>query len=236
MVKSELIRRSPLRIFEKSIHGGLGNGNIGVVASRKGVGKTATLVHIATDKLLRGKHVIHVSFSSRVDHIITWYEDIFREIARKRDLESAVDVHDELVKNRVIMNFRQEGLKTGHILKSLRAMIQDGNFAADCVIFDGYDLDIAEKEDLLAIEKFARQINLEVWFSISLKGDEPLYDERGIPKMLLPYMDSLAVVITLLYSGDFVHLRVVKDHGTIDLKEMNLKLDPKTLLIAELAD
>jgi len=234
MVKSELIRRSPLRIFEKSIHGGLGNGNIGVIASRKGVGKTACLVHIATDKLLRGKHVIHVSFSSKVDHIISWYEDIFREIARKRNLESAVDVHDELVKNRVIMNFNQEGLKTEKILKSLRAMIQDGHFAADCIIFDGYDIEIAEAEDLRAIEDFAKQIDLEVWFSISLKGEEPLFNDQGVPNIVVPYLDSLAVVVTLVYKGDYVHLQVVKDHGTIDLKDMNLKLDPKTLLIAEL--
>jgi len=234
MVKSELIRRSPLRIFEKSIHGGVGKGNIGVVASRKGVGKTACLVHIATDKLLQGKHVIHVSFSSRVDHIITWYEDIFREIARKRNLESAVDVHDELVKNRVIMNFNQEGPKTQNILTSLRAMIQEGHFAADCVIFDGYNIEVAEAEDLKAIEDFAEQTDLEVWFSLSLKGEEPLFDDRGIPRIVLPYLDSLAVVITLVYSGDYVHLQVVKDHDRIDLKEMNLKLDPKTLLIAEL--
>ena len=70
MVKSELIKRSPLRVFEKSINGGLGKGNLGVLASRKGVGKTACLVHIATDQLFNDKHVIHVSFSSRVDHIV----------------------------------------------------------------------------------------------------------------------------------------------------------------------
>lgn len=95
MVKAELIKRSPLRIFEKSIQGGLGKGNLGILASRKGVGKTACLVHIATDKLFQGKHVIHVSFSARTDHIINWYEDIFKEIAKKQNLESAVTVHDE---------------------------------------------------------------------------------------------------------------------------------------------
>ena len=70
----------------KAIHGGLGTGNIGVLASPKGVGKTACLVHIATDKLFQGKPVIHVSYSSRVDYIITWYEDIFKEIAKNRKL------------------------------------------------------------------------------------------------------------------------------------------------------
>ena len=100
MVRAELIKRSPLRILEKSMQGGLGKGNVGILASRKGVGKTACLVHIATDKLFQGKSVVHVSYSSRVDYIITWYEDIFKEISKKRQLENAVDVHDEIIRNR----------------------------------------------------------------------------------------------------------------------------------------
>ena len=64
MIQSELIARSPLRILERSTRGGLGKGKIGAIAARRGVGKTACLVHIATDQLLRGKQVVHVSFAS----------------------------------------------------------------------------------------------------------------------------------------------------------------------------
>ena len=46
MIKKELISKSPLRILEKSIHGGVGKGNLGVIAARKGIGKTACLVHM----------------------------------------------------------------------------------------------------------------------------------------------------------------------------------------------
>ncbi|MDT8297998.1 MAG: hypothetical protein RQ801_06850, partial [Spirochaetaceae bacterium] len=85
-----MINKSPLRKLDKSINGGLGAGNIGVVASRRGIGKTACLVHIATDKLMADKHVIHVSYAKKVDHIISWYEDIFKEISLKRNLEDAM--------------------------------------------------------------------------------------------------------------------------------------------------
>jgi hypothetical protein len=234
MVKAELNKRSPLRIFENSIHGGVGKGNIGVLASRKGVGKTACLVHIATDKLFRDKHVIHVSFSSRVDHIVSWYEDIFKEIAKKRDLESAVEVHDEIIKNRVIMNFNQDGIETGHVLSSVKAMINEGKFPADAIIFDGYDITRARPEDLKAIKAFAEDVNLEIWASIGLRGEEPLFDEAGIPNELKPYLDAVSVLVTLRYESDYVHLKVVKDHGEMENREMDLKLDPKTLLIAEL--
>ncbi len=232
MIKDELIKRSPLRVFEKSIHGGLGIGNIGVLASPKGVGKTACLVHIATDKLFQGKHVIHVSYSSRVDYIITWYEDIFKEIAKKKKLESAVDVHDEIIKNRVIMNFKQEGTRTEQVLKSVEAMITFGKFAADAVIVDGYDFTKSTCEDIGKFREFAGKIGLEVWFSASLKdANGPLYGLDGIPIVLSPLCPAIDVLITLHAKGDFVELRVVKDHQHPPPGILPLKLDPKTLLI-----
>lgn len=233
MVKSELIKRSPLRIFENSIHGGLGAGNLGVLASRKGVGKTACLVHIATDQLFRDKHVIHVSFSAKVDHIISWYEDIFKEIAKKRDLESAVEVHDDIIKNRVIMNFNQQGIKTAQIIKSLNAMISDGHFAADTVIFDGYDFEQSEMADLEEIKKFAEECGVEVWFSASLGEDEPVFSDQGVPALMEPFLEAVSVLITLRFVGDHVHFQAVKDHDESEPKDMHLMLDPKTLLVAE---
>lgn len=232
MVKAELNKRSPLRIFENSINGGVGKGNIGVLASRKGVGKTACLVHIAMDKLFRGRHVIHVSFSSKVDHIAMWYEDIFKEIAKKRELEDAVDVHDEIIKNRVIMNFNQDGIATDKILNSITAMIDQGHFEADAVVIDGYDYAKASKDDLKALKAFAAKTDLEIWTSVSLQKDSP-YDEVGMPLILKDYLDEIAVVVTLQFEEDYVHLKAVKDHDKIAPKEMELKLDPKTLLIAE---
>ncbi|MEW5816872.1 MAG: hypothetical protein AB1798_15935 [Spirochaetota bacterium] len=232
MVKSELIKRSPLRILEKSINGGVGRGNIGVLASRKGVGKTACLVHIATDKLLQGKNVIHVSFSAKTDYIINWYEDIFTEIAKKLKLESAVDVHDEIIKNRVIMNFNQEGVKINRVLKSLEAMIISGNFAAETIVVDGFDFSKSNVEELHQVREFADHTGLEFWFSVSLKDEEPLFDETGMPYELKSFLPGIAVLITLKFEGNHVRLQLIKDHDEVALKDLHLKLDPKTLLIA----
>ena len=232
MVKEELIKRSPLRVLEQAIHGGLGKGNIGVLASPKGVGKTACLVHIATDKLLQGRPVIHVSYSSRVDYIINWYEDIFTELAKKRKLEAAVDVHDEIVKNRVIMNFKQEGARTEQILRSIEAMIALGKFPADAVIVDGYDFARPAPGDLDKFKAFAQKLGLEVWFSASLKENgEPLYEESGMPLLLKEAVTGIDVLITLHAHGDHVKLRVVKDREFPPPGLLKLKLDPKTLLI-----
>lgn len=233
MVKEELIKRSPLRIFEKSIHGGLKAGELGVLASRQGVGKTACLVHLATDKLFQGKHVIHVSFSARIDHIMSWYEDIFSEIAKLRNLEDAVDVHDEIIKNRVIMNFNRDGVSIEGILRSLKAMIEDGHFNADTILFDGFVFDEERAEDLERIRVFAQEEGLNVWFSSTLHRETLDKAVSGIPLEIQPAADKLDVIITLIHNGDHVQFTLAKDRNEKPAEDMHLKLDPKTLLIAE---
>ncbi len=232
MVRAELIKRSPLRILEKSIHGELKPGSLGVVASPKGVGKTACLVHLATDKLFQGKHVIHVSFSERTDHIISWYEDIFKEIANNRELESAMQVHDEIIKNRVIMNFSQEGVGFTRVLQSLRTMIDDGNFEADLIVVDGYSFVRGSAQEIEQVAEFARDLDLSVWFSASIDPEEAL-DKRGIPDCLRDYLSVFTAVILLSDQTDHVVLRLAKDHDSFPAEDLHLKLDTKTLLIVQ---
>jgi hypothetical protein len=233
MVKAELIKRSPLRLLEKSIHGELKPGAIGVLASRKGVGKTACLVHISTDKLFQNKHVIHVSFAGRTDHIISWYEDIFREIAQKRRLDDAMEVHDELIKNRVIMNFSQEGATADQVITSLQAMITDGHFDANLIVVDGYDFEKGDPETLKKVKAFAAEAGIAVWFSASTHREQPETDENGLPKLLSPYGEEIDVLITLEPTEKHVKLKLVKDYDKYPSEDLHLKLDSKSLLIAE---
>ena len=69
MYRKEVNERSPMRVFEKSMHGGLGRGNVGVVAAKTGVGKTPLLVQIALDDLMRDRRVLHISHEHAVDHV-----------------------------------------------------------------------------------------------------------------------------------------------------------------------
>ncbi|MDR1625069.1 MAG: hypothetical protein LBT33_00895 [Spirochaetia bacterium] len=232
MVKEEFVQRNPLRILEKSIRGGLKPGNMAVIASPKGVGKTACLVYISTVSLMQGRHVIHVSFSSRTDHIISWYEDIFREIAKKRNLEDAMETHNEIIRNRVIMNFNQEGLVPGQVVRSLKSMIKDGNFAADLVIVDGYNLSRGNIENFKALKEFAAEMGVCIWFSASTKEGVPLLP-GGVPEELKPFMEYVDVLITLSDKKDFIALQLVKDYENYTQENLHVRLDPRTLLIAE---
>lgn len=233
MVKKELIKMSPLRILEKSSHGGVSKGNIGVIAAKKGVGKTACLVHIATDQLFQEKHVIHVSFSGNTQHIISWYEDIFSEIARMRNLESAMEVHDEIIKNRIIMNFVWQRISIEEVVRRIRSIIKNSNYKVDYIIVDGYNFYEGSREDLMYIKDFARQEKIVFWFSASLEEDDETNKGQKIPSVLTEYLDLFEILICLKPAGNGIHLELVKDHNDIRMEDLHLILDPKTLLITE---
>ena len=233
MVKEELIQRSPIRIFMDSIHGGLGPGELGLIASPSGIGKTSVLVQIALDKLIQGKKIIHVSFTKHTDYVLSWYENIFDEFIKKKNLESEQDVKSDIVKNRVLMKFTQGGISSEQILRSLRALITDGGFNAEAIIVDGYDFSLPKDGHIAAVKAFAEETGLSVWYSCTVRGEEPFYDKKNIPNAVKYCADLFAVIIILDPKPDHIAFTVSKDRDDSNPENLALKLDPKTMLILE---
>jgi len=233
MVKEELIQRSPVRVFMNSIHGGLRPGELGLIASPSGIGKTSVLVQIAMDKLLQDKKIIHISFTKHTDYVLTWYENIFNEFIKKKNLENEQDVKNDIVKNRVLMKFTQGGISGEQILKSLYALIKDGGFNADAIIIDGFDFSAAKADSIKAVISFAREMGVSVWYSCTVKGEEPYYDKRNIPLVLKDLADLFSVIVVLDPKPDHITFTVSRDRDAYNPDILPLKLDPKTLLMLE---
>ena len=81
-----------------------------------------------------------------------------------------MDVHDDIIKNRVIMNFRQDGVSAEQVQRSLRSMILDGNFTADLIIIDGYDFSKVSAEEFSSFKRFAQDMGIGIWFSATCTG------------------------------------------------------------------
>ncbi|MHB9292400.1 hypothetical protein Holit_01497 [Hollandina sp. SP2] len=233
MIKDELIQRSPVRVFEQSIHGGLAAGELGLIASQSGIGKTSVLVQIALDKLLQSKKVIHVSFTQHTDYVLAWYENIFAEFIKKENLENTGDIKNELIKNRVLMNFNQEGIATEQILRSLKALIREGGFKAESLMVDGFDFTRGTREHFTAVKEFAHELGLSLWYSCNVKGGDSSISQHGISPIIKDYGDLLDVVIVLDPKSDHIALSVSKDRDTYNPPALALRLDPRTLLILE---
>jgi len=243
MVKEELIQRSPVRIFMNSINGGLKSGELGLIASPSGIGKTSVLVQIALYKLLQDKKVIHVSFTQHTNHVLAWYEDIFDEFIKKKNLENEKEVKNNITKNRVLMKFSQAGISSDQFQRSLKALIKSGGFNAEAIIIDGFDFSAAEEGHIAAIKSFASEMGVSCWYSCNVNadlrsadlrsGEKPLYDQQNIPTILKDSASLFDVIIVLEPKSDHIALTVSRDRDIYNPEHLALKLDPKTLLILE---
>src|SRR5262245_10264176 len=136
MYAKEVNEHSPLRILEKSIHGGLGKGNLGVVMARAGVGKTACLVQIGLDDLMRGKDVLHVALGQSLEHVQSWYDALFDDLAARTDLDERDDVRADVVKHRVIKAYSDHYLPPERLERTIAMFEQHMNFRPTAIVID----------------------------------------------------------------------------------------------------
>jgi KaiC/GvpD/RAD55 family RecA-like ATPase len=107
MQKEDLIKKNPLRVLNPLTSETLPDHRMGLVMARAGLGKTAILVQIAMDSMLRGQKVLHVSIGEGLEKAKAWYEDVYKYIAEGFQLENATEVEGDLMRNRMIMTFKE---------------------------------------------------------------------------------------------------------------------------------
>jgi hypothetical protein len=226
MYRKFLNARSPLRLLEKGLHGGLGKGNVGLLLAGPGVGKTACLVGIALDDLLRGGHVLHVALDEPVAHVRAFYDTVFEDLTSTTHLADAARVRTEVDRRRSIRAYPAPGFSAAKLREAVKFESEAGG-KPELVIVDGLDLAAAPRDEVLELRALAGELQAEIWLSASLKDERV----RGLPPEIRPIEDLLSVILALEPGDSAVALRALKDHGSPDLSSLHVALDPKTLLL-----
>lgn len=224
MHRKFLNARSPLRLLEKGLHGGLGSGNLGVVLAGHGVGKTAFLVCMALDELLRGERVLHVCVGDTLDHVRAHYDTLFEELASSTHLEDEAMVHAEVDRHRSIRLYPANTLSVSKLRDAVKLEADAGAKPAMLVI-EGLDGQRLSRDELADLKALASESATELWLSASSTDEGPSEVPVSID------CDSVSVILALDPSEDVVALRVLKDHDNPDLEALHVSLDPKTLLL-----
>ncbi|HKJ23208.1 MAG TPA: hypothetical protein VKB65_00195 [Myxococcota bacterium] len=224
MYRDYLTARSPVRLLEKGLHGGLGDGNLGVVLAGHGVGKSSFLVGLALDELLRDRHVLHVALDESVDHVRAYYDTVFSDLSSEAQLENSATVQAECDRNRSIRVYGSEGFHVGKLREALD-LEEETDAKPALVILDG-----AEKlaaTDVKALRELAAEANLELWLAVAC-GEEKV---DGLPERLAASSDEVSVILALEPRDGAVALRALKDHDSADVSALHVALDPRTLLL-----
>ena len=230
MHRKEINERSPLRVLEASIHGGLGPGKIGVIIARHGVGKTPFLVGVALDDLMRGRKVLHVSLEHSSERVLAYYDEIFTDLAHERKLEDVWNVRLELERNRRIHCYLKGAFSIDKLRDALDFKIADGDFRPVSIMIDGFDFDTATADDLHALKQIAEQVGAELWMSATTYR-EAVMNEHGVPDPVAHLEGSVDVILRMAHDTKAVHISLLKDHDNTEVSDLKLALDPTTMLL-----
>lgn len=230
MLIKNLMLRNPFRLLGEESGQHLETGQLGAVLARAGVGKTAFLVQLALNGLLRNQKVLHISIDDPVNKVTLWYDEVFRHITDQyRDqAASAQEIWESIVPQRFIMTFKVEGFSVPKLQERLTDLTAQNIFSPDIVIIDGLPIDGQDTKILEELKALSSSGGFPVWVTVlTHRHDEK--DSSGLPVNLSDAVECFDAVIQLQPEKDKIHVRAVK--GTSEIKADALLLDPESHLI-----
>jgi hypothetical protein len=232
MLKEDLIKKNPLRVLNPLSAESLPDHRLGLIMARAGLGKTAILVQIAMDSMLRDQKVLHVSIGEGLEKAKAWYEDIYKYIAEGFQLDNAGEIEAELMRNRMIMTFKESAFSRPKLEERLNDLVYQNIFRPDIVVVDGYDFAEADYDSVMDLKEMMAAMNVQGWFSALRHRDDDRISAAGIPAPCHEVDGLFDTVILLQPEKDSILLNIIKDEydGAAD---KILNLDPATMMVME---
>jgi hypothetical protein len=232
MVEKSMMDRSPVRIFERAIGGGLGEGKLGVVLSRHGVGKTGFLIGLAVDQLLQGRKVLYISTQESVEHINNFFDQIFHAMAGSLDLDQIPQKQLRMERNRYIHVYNRKTFSLEKLEQSVAFLKDAADFEPDMVILDGTPrFENTEEWEIKGVKKMAAEWGAELWTSSNTHREGQEMDARGVPAEVAKFDEHVSVIINLVTESNQVKVKIIKEHRSNEPAQVQIELDPKTLLL-----
>jgi hypothetical protein len=229
MLKKDLILRNPLRVMGYENDDILGSGQFGAVLARAGVGKTAFLVQLSLNALLRGKNVLHISLEDPVNKVSLWYKEVFNLIADQYEVDQINPLWESVLPHRFIMTFRVEGFSVPKLEERLADLMEQNIFSPQMIIIDGFPFDESVHQPLSEFKGLVEKHQMHAWFTMRThRHEEP--GPEGKPLQLEQVADLFEVAIQLLPEGKEIHVKAVKG-GESFAEDLDLRLDPSTMLL-----
>ena len=234
MTNKEFLDKNPIRLLKTEDVIGGGHGKMGLVISRAGLGKTAILVQIALDSLIKGKDVIHISIGQTIDKTRLWYDDMFKDITSACGIQNPAEVYDEIMRRRMIMTFKESRFSRPKLEERLNDLVYQDIIKPSCVVVDGYDFVDADRKTLEDIREMVAAMGINMWFTAVSHRDDTRASADGVPAPCHEMADLFDTVIVLQPAPqkECIDLNIVKETSGAISGEV-LKLDPITFMVKE---
>jgi hypothetical protein len=228
MKKEELIAGNPLRMLGLDNKAEEGRQNLGLVMARAGLGKTAILVQIALDSMLRGNKVLHVAIGESIEKTRDRYDEILSLMVEDLSEEARTEVS----RQRMIMTFKEHVFSRAMLEERLKDLIQQDIFKPDCMIIDGYDFDGNGRRAMEGLKQLMADLGVAVvWFSAVSHRDDPRVSTDGVPAPCHTIDDLFEIVLLINPQDNVMNLDILRCAYCEVQPGTTLQLDPSTMLI-----
>jgi len=228
MGKEDLIASNPLRVLGLDREAEEGKQSLGLVMARAGLGKTAILVQIALDSMIRGNKVLHVSTGESIEKTRDRYNDILALTLKDHSVEDLAEVG----KKRMIMTFRENVFSRAVLEERLQDLIHQDIFKPNCLIIDGYDFDGNGRQALEELKQLMADLGISViWFSAVRHREDDRVSADGVPAPCHAIDDLFDVVLLINPDDEMMKLDILKCAYCEVEPGTTLMLDPSTMLI-----
>jgi len=229
-----MLLRDPLKQTKINPENSQNSGFFAILA-RAGVGKTALMVQIAINAMLKGKNVMHISRNDPVDKVDAWYNELFsRMIQEIEPGRKTGDLWDELLRHRFIMTFETESFSVPKLKKRIDELIRQKIFHPSFVMIDGFSFKDTSMEDIKALYEFVQKHCMMNWFTVRIHREKPDGDPDIISPELEPISNLFETMILLDPEKDKIHLKTIIDLHNKNVDYSGLYLDPSTMLIKKI--
>ncbi len=231
MLKKELILRNPLRHLGFETEDILPAGGFGAVLAYAGVGKTALLVQMALNGMLRNRHVLHICLNDPVNKVTLWYGELFNHLASQYEGAQIKHLWDSILPYRFIMTFRVESFSVPKLEERLNDLTEQGIFRPEMMIIDGLHCDASQRPSLMALKALTGKHGMHIWFTVHTHRHEKQGPD-GLPASFAPVADLFDLVLELQTDHADINIKPLK--GAVSAAPAAaLLLDPSTMLIKD---
>jgi hypothetical protein len=230
MIRKEAILQSPLRILDRSIHGGLGKGHLGVILAPAGVGKSACLVQIGLDALLRERPVLHVAVGQSVEHVSARYDALFEDLAERVELADRRGVRESMGHRRLIWSSLDGTFGVRALDEALAVFQSHLELGPSTILVDGFDWGApGVAATVAAVKASAARIGAEIWMTARDAGPREAGPARRTPALSDECAALVDVAVFLEPDGRHSRLTLVKDFERSAATDVPLVLEGGTL-------
>ena len=226
------LRRSPRTLLERDGHPGPGPGKLGLVMARAGVGKTAFLTGIGVDAMLSGQKVLHVSLERSIDKIREGYDEKLVEMLKhNKKLEHLSALQLTMERNRHIHTFVGQSFSVDRVRQTLELLRDAMEFVPAVIILDRMEYAKVDEPAIAELKSIVSEVGAELLMACRTHRDGPAATPGHLPPPSDGFEDLVDVAFSLVPDSAKVRLHVLKDQQEMIEKDLNILLEPHTLLL-----